>query len=337
MRARHTRILRSLEGSKKPLLRSKRWELSQVGHEKGRLSKPLHVKKHDFSNTILSPRFCISEQNGLQEQKFKAIDDMSRSDVNAKAHMADTYSPQDLDTLVAQVRALSHVGAVDLRDWSVDFPNAYKTIASHETSNEAATICFAKPTDNRPYKAHILVQPFGSRREPENWGRVATFIQFLARELLALSVSAFVDDVFSAEPAATATSGFWAFKTLSQLIGFLTSDKKGQQPATSLLLLGAQVSIGKFSFEAAATPERVEKIRGHIAQALQTDALTPAASSKLRGELGFYTSLLAGKIGRGMMWPLIARQYWPKYRPLNGELRRNLSRWYAAIGSTFVV
>ena len=110
-------------------------------------------------------------------------------------------------------------------------------------------------------------------------------------------------DVFAAEPAAAATSGFWAFKRLARMIGFITSDKKGQPPTTSLPFLGAQVALGTSSVRAAARPERIDKIRGHIAQALQTNSLTPAAASELRGELGFYDPLLAGKIGRGMMGP----------------------------------
>ena len=125
------------------------------------------------------------------------------------------------------------------------------------------------------------------------------------------------------------------FKRLVMLLGFITSGKKGQQPTTALLLLGALVAIGASSFTADATPERVDKIRGYIFQALSADALTPAAASKLRGGRGFYTPLLAGKLGRGMMGPLIARQYWQMYHALDGELRRNLLLRYTALGSTF--
>ena len=135
---------------------------------------------------------------------------------------------------MAQVRALSHGGVEDLRARCVDFPNEYKTIALREASNDAATVCYINPEDNKPYKARILVQPFGSRRAPANWGRVVTFIQFIAREILSLAVAAFVDDVFCDEPASAQTSGFWAFKRLSGLIGFFTSDKKDQRPTTAL-------------------------------------------------------------------------------------------------------
>ena len=235
-----------------------------------------------MSNAILSPRFCIAEQHGLQEPKYRVIDGLSRPEVNATSHMTDTYFPQDMGALVSQVRDLSHVGAVDLRDWPVGFPIAYKTIESHEPSDEAVAVCFANPDGNLPYKAQISAQPFGRRRAPSNWGRVVTFIQFLAREILSLTVSAFPGDVYAAEPASAATGGFWPPKRLDRLIGFITPDKKGRPPTTSLLLLGAPVAIGTSSSRAAERPGRVGKIRGHIAQALQTNTLTPAAASKLR-------------------------------------------------------
>ena len=208
-----------------------------------------------------------------------------------------------------------------------------QTIASHDASKDAATVCFINPDDNKPYKARILAQPFGGRRAPANWGMVATFIQFLACERLSLTVSAFVGDVFRSEPASAETSSFWSFKRIAELVGFPTSDKQGQHPTTALHLLGDQVAIGSTSFCAAERLARVATLRGHIAQALRTNFLTPAAASKLRGKLGFYNALLAGKIGRGMMGPLIARQYWRRRRSLDTTLRRNLLWRYAAPGN----
>ena len=149
---------------------------------------------------ILPPRFRISEQHGDQEPKYRIIGDLSRSMANQVVYMSDTYCPQDIDSFVAMVRILSHAGASDLRLWPLDFHNDYKTISLHMDSRDAAHICSAHPVTNKPYTAEILVQPAGSRRDPSNWGRVVTFIQFIARELLTLVVGDFVDDVFCAEP-----------------------------------------------------------------------------------------------------------------------------------------
>ena len=146
---------------------------------------------------------------------------------------------------MAQVRALSRVGVGALKAWPVDFPKRIQNNFWREASNDAATVCLFNPDDNEPYKARILVQPFGRRRAPANWGRAVTFIQLMACELLTLTVAALVGDVFCDEPASEETIGFRAFKRLEELIGFLTSDKK-DRPTTALLLLGAQVAIGGY-------------------------------------------------------------------------------------------
>ena len=122
--------------------------------------------------------------------------------------MSETYRPQGIDPFVALTRLHHTNGAVNLKQWSVDFSHEYKTIALHPSSSDAAHICFLNPADNRMYKCRILAQPFGSRREPANWGRVVTFLQFLARTLLPTVVGAYVDDVFCSEDRVLARSGF---------------------------------------------------------------------------------------------------------------------------------
>ena len=219
-----------------------------------------------------------------------------------------------------------------MKQRSVDFPHAYKTIAIRPSSSEAAHICFLNPVDNRPYKCRILAQSFGSRRAPANWGRVVSFLQFLARMLLSLAVGAYVDDVFCSESRFLAKSGFWAFERLCSLLGFNTSDRKDQIPSACMHLLGAEVTLLKNAVRTHSTDERARKLRDHIAQALQTNHLTPAAASKLRGRLGFYTSWRMGRLGRAMMGPSIRRQYGSNAQLLTPDLKRNLLWRYNAIG-----
>ena len=170
--------------------------------------------------------------------------------------MSETYCPQGIDSFVALTRLQHMRGAVNQKQWSVDFSHAYKTIALHPSSADADHICFLNPSDNRPCKCRILVQPFGSRRAPANWGRVVTFLQFLARTLLSLVVGAYVDDVFCSEGRVLVRSGFWAFKRLCAILGFNTSDRKDQPPSASTHLLGAEVSILLGSIRTCATDER---------------------------------------------------------------------------------
>ena len=144
--------------------------MSVTEYGKWRPPKPPLATQHDRANTILSPRFCISQQHGNQEPKYRAIGDMAQSQVNITVGASDTYCPQDLDMFMALARLQQKCGATNLRMWPLYFPNAYKTIGLNEASWEAAHICFTNPANNRPYMARVLVQPFGSRRSPANWG-----------------------------------------------------------------------------------------------------------------------------------------------------------------------
>ena len=212
--------------------------------------------------------------------------------------MSETYCPQGLDSYVALTRLQRINDDGELKQWSVDFAHAYKTIALHPSSSEVSNIRFLNPADDRAYKCRILAQPFGSRRAPANWGRVVTFLQFLARRLLSLVVGAYVDDVFCAESIYLAKSGFWAPKRLCALLGFVTSDRKDQPPSAKMHLLGAEVTLLKQATQKNATAGRSHKLRSEITEILRINLLSPAGASKLRGRLGFYTSLLMGRLGR---------------------------------------
>ena len=96
-------------------------------------------------------------------------------------------------------------------------------------------------------------------------------------------------------------------------------------------LLGADVALLKNAIRTRATDERARKLRSHVAQALRANYLTPAAASKIRGRIGFYTSLIMGRLGRGMMGPLGRRQYGSSAHLLTPGLKRNLLWRYNAI------
>ena len=84
--------------------------------------------------------FFISEHHGVQEPEFRLIDDLTNANVNKTVQMSDAYCPKSLDSFVA-LKRLQHVnGAGDLKQWSVDFSHAYKTLALHPALSEAASI-----------------------------------------------------------------------------------------------------------------------------------------------------------------------------------------------------
>ena len=127
-------------------------------------------------NAVLSLRFCIADDHGLQEPKVRPIDDLAKSLVNGAVGSSETYCPQGLDSCAALTRVQASHGADQRTAWPVDCSHAYKTIAPHPGSADAAYIFPMNPTDNMPYKPRIPVQPLGCRRAPGNWRQVVTII-----------------------------------------------------------------------------------------------------------------------------------------------------------------
>ena len=186
---------------------------------KGWRSKPSAVTQHDKTFAISPPRFCMSEQHGKQEAKYRVIDDLPKSHVGGAAGACETYFTHYLCAFVVLAILHRKYGADKLRMWSADFSNAYKKRGLNKESGRAARICFSNPANNLPYKAKVLARPPGIRRAPANWGSVATCLQFVACEVLRLATENFADDVFCAESRRVAMSGFWAFKQLCLFIG----------------------------------------------------------------------------------------------------------------------
>ena len=188
LRVRNGSIGNALLNARDPILKNKRRRRSMEEFHKGWLSELNPVTNFDRRIDVLPPLFCTTEQRGLQEPKYRATDDLAKSLLGGEVKTTETYRPQDVDSFVALTRLQKSHVSHHLRAWSLDFSRAYKTIAHHPGSAEASYTCIINHADNRPYTARILVQPFGSRRAPANWGRVVTCIQFVAHKLIYVEV-----------------------------------------------------------------------------------------------------------------------------------------------------
>ena len=93
-------------------------------------------------------------------------------------------------------------------------------------------------------------------------------------------------------------SGFWAFKQIREIIGFPTSTKKDQLPTTRMVLSEVDIALHITHVQAQVRMGREIRPKAQISQAISSDSLTSAAARKIRGKLGFYSSLLDGILGR---------------------------------------
>ena len=111
-------------------------------------------------------------------------------------HLRDTSIPNTLDTMFAMARAFAlSWPLVTLMLTIMDSAHAYKHIGLDTDSARFAVISLANP-EGRIMMAHLNTQPFGPRRAPSNWARVAQFVAFVLREIYRIWIGVYVDDVF---------------------------------------------------------------------------------------------------------------------------------------------
>ena len=146
--------------------------------EKGRVTEPIDVTDAMLRTVPLTPRYAILEQHGNAEPEIRLIDDFRASAVNAIAECDDTNVPDNLDVFFAISAYLALVKpGRDTKCATADTAHAYKHVPLHADQREFATIILAPPSGCLK-AASLRTQPFGSKRAPSNWARVAMFLKW---------------------------------------------------------------------------------------------------------------------------------------------------------------
>ena len=352
LRSKHTAAAESLEDwtTKVPLrnatiydriIKAQGSELSNIAYEstmaevkKGWLAPPRPITPEILQNTPLTPRFAIREQHGDQAEKIRLIDDFKASGLNLTLDMSDTCIPDALDSAITICRQFGvESPGQQLNIFTVDFKHAYKNVAVASRDLKYTSIIVAPPR-GPPVACTLLVQPFGSRRAPANWGRVTRFLQHVLERLFSIHVCVFVDDVYCIEPVTTVSSAFHCVKTLCFELGLLLAADKESPPGRPANLLGTRLILFSHHLLVGVTPKRLKRLTALLDFTLYRNSLTAAAASKVRGKLGFAQTMLFGRMGRAQLSSFADRQYdrsGRRFCSLNEPLREACQWWLAAL------
>ena len=86
---------------------------------------------------------------------------------------------------------------VELGLWKADIDSAFRRVPIAEGHREFAAVVFLK--DGTPFVSTHNALPFGSIASVHGWDRIGSLLRTLARKLLKLPVSRYVDDYFAAD------------------------------------------------------------------------------------------------------------------------------------------
>ena len=258
----------------------------------GWIAEPTPLNENSLSTVQLTPRFAKYEQHGNIAQKVRLLDDFKVSGINSMIDTMETSIPDSLDVFLSLATFPKSVKpACNLQAASLDFKHAYKHIDINPEQEHFATILLAPPTGPL-MTAKLKVQPFGSARAPANWCRVTNFPKWLSQLLFRINLCVYVDDCCIVECAETIQSAYDSILSVCSLLGFVLEPNKAVAPTDSILLLGASITIGWGHISARIPVRKQNEWADELKKILERNTLTPAQSAKIRGKLGFATTLM---------------------------------------------
>ena len=170
--------------------------------------------------------------------------------------------------------------------------------------------------------------PFGLGVANNQFGRMASLQEAIARRILYILTGKFVDDNFLLELSALTGRAQIHFGSMARLLGVRLSDDKRQSMGSYKLFLGHIHDLSRMMTDNAIVfgpkPGLREKIVDKIDEILRLGELSPGQASKLRGVLTWLDTCITGKCCRGALGALIARQYWEQTSAITENLRISL-------------
>ena len=167
---------------------------------------------------------------------------------------------------------------MDLLAASVDYKHAYKNIAIGRDQAEFTHILLAPPT-GPSVVSRVLALPFGSRRSPSNWARIASFLNFVLGRLSSLTLSMYVDDCFAAEPRAAADAALLPINSLNEALGYPLGKEKECKPNATIELLGAEIPLVPKRIDVLLPTRKRNELAHDLRRKIQRDRLTPAGAA----------------------------------------------------------
>jgi hypothetical protein len=179
---------------------------------------------------------------------------------------------------------------------------------------------------------------FGLVASVTNFSRPPALAVRIARRLLALPVSNYIDDFMLVELLKALGSGKRAMWSLMNTLNLSFESDKSKEPLPANVSLGVDCDLSKAHrygddaiFIASPKEGRCEGILASLRLAASIDYLSPAEASIIHGKLGFTLSTVYGHVGRAALQPLIQRQHYDEKPFTFSQPMREMLRFFEAL------
>ena len=210
---------------------------------KGWMSEPRPLKDEDAERYVLSPRFCVEQGMDAEgNQKFRAVDDFTRSGVNAQTAPTEKLHCDTLDGLNEILRRLATGTKVPLSLFKTDIDSAFRRLRIRSDHRMYAHIVFK-------YKGVTYIsvhfrEPFGSVASVHAWDRAGNLLCAIARKMLQIPMSRYVDDYYAPDRAESAEIAMNCFVRLVRAcLGHDAISEAKCGVGNPLVILGVEISL----------------------------------------------------------------------------------------------
>ena len=264
------------------------------------------------------PSFCHTQPCGKQRR----IDDAKKGRQNQaiayteKGHLCTAFQPATCARLVVQeagqgserLRALG-----GLRSGCDDMPNAFRSIPAAPQDLDVNVVAVQHPDSGQWMFQIVWATLFGLSSSVMHFARWSHFLQAIARRIIQLMWSMYVDDGSLVDAEAAGESGQQAAASMFQDMGTPLAVEKRKKMSVRNDFLGIQHDLGQALASGTVAfwvrQALHDKVHGMLRTHIEQDSLTPAESSKLVGSMGFAMQAAFGKVGQAAFAPLSQRMH----------------------------
>ena len=259
------------------------------------------------------------------------IDNLLSGEQNMTGGTTHAHRPTDVDGLVAQGRAVAtQFPSSKLAGFTSDFSKAYKQVPDDPDEYGVITLVQWCPHRRRPVFFATRCQLFGSKTAPLNFARFPAWCCEAMAVLFGAPLTHCVDDMICIEQQSSISCARTCWLAFAKLCGWLISMEKTPGAAQVFSVIGVSIDLRPCPSgqpTVMITKRRIQSVSSLLNSILVSQALTSGVAASLAGKLGFSLSATAGRFGRAMLRPILARSYSWKWA-LDDNLRACIWWWF---------
>ena len=212
------------------------------------------------------------------EPKLRAIDDFSRSGVNAATQPCERLRCDSLDQFFAVLQSMEkRFAGMKMALFKADIDSAYRRVPVRAQDRKHAAVVFH--TSKGLMLSEHFALPFGSVGSVYGWDRPGFMLRSFARRILKIPVLRYVDDYFGADRLECVDVALDALARLVRAcLGPTAIAKHKLEVGNPLVILGIRVEVTAVGARFSLDKAKAEDWAAQIADALACMRLFPGAA-----------------------------------------------------------